>query len=62
MAEALRPIVKFRKYKMMDIAGIREFYSLLKATIESVKTVGYVKLLINNQTIPYILGKMPHTD
>ncbi len=62
MTDALKPTVKFRRYRMMDSAAIREFYSLLRATIKSARTVGLLKLLINNKTIPNIMGKIPHTD
>jgi hypothetical protein len=62
MTEALKPIIKFRIFRMADSAAIRKFYSLLWATINSARTMGHLKLLINNQTIPNIMGKMPHTD
>jgi hypothetical protein len=61
MAEALKPIVESRKYKMADSATIREFYSLLRAHVKSARTVGHLKLLISDQTIPNIMGKIPHT-
>jgi hypothetical protein len=61
VAEALKPSVEFRKYKMADSATIREFYSLLRAHIKSARTVGHLKLLISGQTIPNIMGKIPHT-
>jgi hypothetical protein len=48
MAEALRSIVKFRRYRIADSAAIREFYSLLRANIKSVRTVGHLKLLIDD--------------
>jgi hypothetical protein len=56
-----KPIVESRKYKMADSATIREFYSLLRAPIKSARTVGHLKLLISDQTIPNIMGKIPHT-
>jgi hypothetical protein len=62
MEEALRPIVDFRKYKITDSAAVREFYSLLRAAIKGAKGIGRLGLLINNQTIPKIMGKMPNTD
>jgi hypothetical protein len=62
MTEALRPIIEFKKCKMADRVAKREFYSLLRATIQNAKTVGHLKLLSTNQTIPSIMGKMPHTD
>jgi hypothetical protein len=48
MTEALKPIVEFKKYKMADSPTIREFYSLFRATIKSVKTMGHHRLLIND--------------
>ncbi len=62
MEEALRPIVDFRRYKIADSAAVREFYSLLRAAIKGAKGIGRLGLLINDQTIPKIMGKMPHTD
>ncbi len=60
--EALRPIVDFRRYKIVDSAAVREFYSLVRAAIKGARKIGRVELLINDQTIPKIMGKMPHTD
>jgi hypothetical protein len=60
--EALRPIVDFQRYKIVDSAAVREFYSLLRAAIKGAKGMGRIGLLINNQTIPKIMGKMPYTD
>jgi hypothetical protein len=62
MEEALRPIVDFRRYKISDSAAVREFYSLLRAAIKGARRIGRIELLINNQTIPRIMGKMPHVD
>jgi hypothetical protein len=62
MEEALRPIVDFRRYKISDSAAVREFYSLLRAAIKGARRIGRIELLINDQTIPRIMGKMPHAD
>ncbi len=62
MEEALRPIVDFRRYKITDSAAVREFYSLLRAAIKGAKGIGRLGLLINDQTIPKIMSKMPYTD
>ncbi len=62
MEEALRPIVDFRRYKIADSAAVREFYSLLRAAIKGAKGIGRIGLLINDQTIPKIMGKMPYAD
>ncbi len=50
MLEALKAIIKFRRY----------FYSPLGAATKDACTVEHLKLLINDQTIPSIMGKMPH--
>ncbi len=62
MEEALRPIVDFRRYKITDSAAVREFYSLLRAAIKGAKGIGRLSLLINDQTVPKIMSKMPYTD
>jgi hypothetical protein len=33
IAEALEPVIKFRKYRMLKHIIIREFYSLLRSTM-----------------------------
>jgi hypothetical protein len=58
----LQPIVEFRRYKVIDSAAIREFYSLTRAAIKGAKGIGKLTLLINDQTIPKIMRKMPYTD
>jgi hypothetical protein len=62
MEEVIRPIVEFKKYRVTDSCAVREFYSLLRAVIKGAKGVGRLGLLINDQTIPKIMGKMPYTD
>jgi hypothetical protein len=62
MEEALRPIVEFRKYKAADSSAVREFYSVLRAAIKGARSIGRLSLLINDQTVPRIMGKMPYTD
>jgi hypothetical protein len=62
MEEVIRPIVEFKKYKVTDSCAVREFYSLLRAAIKGAKGIGRLSLLINDQTIPKIMGKMPYTD
>jgi hypothetical protein len=58
----LRPIVEFRRYKITESAAVREFYSLLRAAIKGAKGIGRLGLLINDQTVPRIMSKMPYTD
>ncbi len=62
MEEALKPILEFRRYRMFDNGAIREFYSILRAAIKGARSIGRVDLLINDQMIPKIMGKMPFTD
>jgi hypothetical protein len=62
MEEALRPIVDFRRYKITDSAAVREFYSLLRVAIKGARGIGRLSLLINNQTIPKIMSRIPYTD
>ncbi len=62
MEEALCPIVDFRRYKIADSAAVREFYSLLRAAIKGARGIGRMGLLINDQTIPRIMSKMPYAD
>lgn len=40
---------QFPRYKVFKCAAIQEFYSLLRSTIISVKTVGLIKMLIYKQ-------------
>jgi hypothetical protein len=60
--EALKPIVDFRRYKVIDSAAVREFYSLVRAAIKGARKIGRIELLINDQTIPQIMSKMPPAD
>jgi hypothetical protein len=41
---------------------VREFYSLLRAANKGAKGIGRLSLLINDQTIPKIMSKMPYAD
>jgi hypothetical protein len=56
------PIVKFKSYKMFDNGAIREFYSLLRAAMMGARKAGLLHRLINDQTLPSILAKMPPND
>jgi hypothetical protein len=47
---------------MFDNGPIREFYSILRAAIKGARGITRVDLLINDQMIPKILGKMPFSD
>jgi hypothetical protein len=62
MEEALWPILEFRKYKVFDSSAVREFFSVLRAAIKGARSIGRLDLLVNDQTVPRIMGKMPYTD
>ncbi len=62
MEEVLQLIVDFRRYKVTDSAAVREFYSLLRAAVKGAKGIGRLGLLINDQTIPRIMSKMPYAN
>ncbi len=62
ISEALDPVVKFRSYKAFDNGAIREFYSILRAAMMGARKAGLLSRLINDQTLPGILAKMPPTD
>jgi hypothetical protein len=62
MEEALKPILEFRKFRVFDRSAVREFYSTLRAAIKRAKRMGRLDLLINDQTMPKIMGKMPFAD
>jgi hypothetical protein len=62
ISEALDPVVKFRSYKAFDNRVIREFYSLLRAAMMGARKAGMLNRLINDQTLPGILAKMPPSD
>ncbi len=62
IAEALDPVIKFRSYKAFDNGAIREFYSLPRAAMMGARKAGLLSQLINNQTLPSILAKMPPSD
>ncbi len=62
MEKALRLILEFRKYRVFDSSAVREFYSILRAVIKGVRSIRRLDLLVNDQTVPRIMGKMPYTD
>jgi hypothetical protein len=62
ISEALDPVVKFRSYKAFDNGAIREFYSLLRAAMMGARKAGLLGCLINDQTLPGIIAKMPPAD
>jgi hypothetical protein len=59
---SLWPILEFRKYRVFDSSAVREFYSILRAAIKGARSIGRLDLLVNDQTVPRIMGKMPYTD
>jgi hypothetical protein len=62
ISEALEPVVKFRSYKAFDSGAIREFYFILRAAMMGAGKAGLLGRLINDQTLPAVLAKMPPTD
>jgi hypothetical protein len=62
ISEALDPVIKFRSYKPFDSGAVREFYSLLRAAMMGARKAGMLERLINDQTLPGILGRMPPMD
>jgi hypothetical protein len=62
ISEALDPVIKFRSYKAFDNSVIREFYSLLRVAMMGARKAGLLSRLINDQTLPGILAKMPPSD
>jgi hypothetical protein len=62
ISEVLDPVVKFRSYKAFDNGTIREIYSILRAAMMGARKAGLLNYLINDQTLPGILAKMPPVD
>jgi hypothetical protein len=62
ISQALDPVVKFRSYKAFDNGAIQEFYSILRAGMMGARKAGLLGRLVNDQTLPGILAKMPPTD
>jgi hypothetical protein len=58
--EAIEHIIKFRGYKAYE--AVREFYSLLRLAMMRARKAGLLHRLINDQTLPGILAKMPTSD
>ncbi len=54
--------MEFRKYRVVDSSAIREFYSILRVAIKGARSIGRLDLLVNDQTVPRIMGNMPYTD
>jgi hypothetical protein len=52
----------WKKYRLFDNGPIREFYSILRVVIKGAKGSGRLDFLINDQTVPKIMGKMPFSD
>ncbi len=62
ISEALEPDVTFRVYKPFDSGAVREFYSLLRAAMMGARKAGMLGRLINDQTLPDVLRRMPPMD
>jgi hypothetical protein len=57
--EALEPIVKFKRYKAFEHITTREFYSLLREAMRGARGVNLLWNLINEQTLPGIMSRVP---
>jgi hypothetical protein len=62
ISEALDSVVRFRSYKAFDSGAIREFYSILRVAMMGARKAGLLGRLINDQTLPGVLAKMPPAD
>jgi hypothetical protein len=62
ISEVLEPVIKFRSYKAVDNGAIQEFYSILRAAMMGARKAGLLHRLVNDQTLPSILAKMPPAD
>ncbi len=62
ITEALNLIIKFRKYRAFDNRAIREFYSLLGSAMLGARKAGLLHRLVNDQTLPGIMARMPVGD
>ncbi len=62
ISEPLDPVVRFRSYKAFDSGAIREFYSVLRAAMMGARKAGLLGRLINDQTLPGVLARMPPTN
>ncbi len=54
--------MEFRRYRVFDSSAVREFYSILRAAIKGARSIGRLDLLVNDQMVPRIMGKIPYTD
>jgi hypothetical protein len=62
ITEALIPIVKLRKYRAFNNGAVREFYSLLRSAMLGTRKAGLLHRLINDQSLPGIMARMPMGD
>ncbi len=62
ITEALDPIIKFRKYRAFDNGAVREFYFLLRSAVLGARKAGLLHRLVNDQTLPGIMARMPVGD
>jgi hypothetical protein len=58
----LDPVTKFKGYKAFDSCAVREFYSLLRSAMMGARKAGLLHRLINDQTLPGILVRIPAND
>jgi hypothetical protein len=63
ITEALKPVVELRKYKVANIQySCQRFLLIAERGLSGAKAVGHLKMLINEQTLPSIMEKMPAAD
>jgi hypothetical protein len=48
-------VVEFWKHKVVDSTAVRDFYSLLRVAILGDKSMGHLKMLIDELTLPCIM-------
>ncbi len=54
IAWVLLPIVNFRRYRVSDNVSIKEFHSLLRATMKGAKSFEFLKMLVNERSFTII--------
>jgi hypothetical protein len=53
------PTENCSRYKAFDNMAIRKFYLLLRATILKAKSVSLLKMLVNEQSLTTMTGRLP---
>jgi hypothetical protein len=50
IAEALEPIIKFRKFRIFEHIAFQEFYSVLRSAMIGTRWINLLRKRINDQT------------